>query len=151
MIAGAIILQANGLRSISRMGGLSHKLPITAATAMIGFLGIMGIPATNGFQSEWLIFFGGFSASFTSGFNAARFALAVLGLIASLVTAAYALWTMKRIFFGKIPDELAGVKEAGAQVTIPLLVLAIATFVTGFYPWVVDGNLIPATTGLFKG
>jgi NADH-quinone oxidoreductase subunit M len=149
MIAGAIIMQANGLRSISKMGGLSHKLPITASTAMIGFLGIMGIPATNGFQSEWLIFLGGFAAAFASGFNAIRFALSVLGLIATLVSAGYALLTMKRIFFGNLPQELSNVKEAGASVTIPLLVLAIATVVTGFYPSLVDGNLIPKTTSLF--
>ena len=37
MVAGAIILQAHGLRSISKMGGLASKMPITATAALIGF------------------------------------------------------------------------------------------------------------------
>ncbi|HEY4674374.1 MAG TPA: proton-conducting transporter membrane subunit, partial [Nitrososphaerales archaeon] len=38
MAAGAIIMQTGGLRSISKLGGLASKLPITATCAMIGFL-----------------------------------------------------------------------------------------------------------------
>ena len=56
MVVGAIMIQTGGLKDIRKMGGLTLKLPITATCAMIGFLGLLGFPETNGFQSEWLIY-----------------------------------------------------------------------------------------------
>jgi len=42
MAAGSIILQTNGIRSISKLGGLASKLPITTTAALIGVLAIIG-------------------------------------------------------------------------------------------------------------
>src|SRR5467141_431684 len=53
---GAIILQIRGERSMSKMGGLAGKMPITASAAFIGSLALMGFPSTNGFFSEFLLF-----------------------------------------------------------------------------------------------
>src|SRR5256712_9480523 len=43
MMVGAIVLQV-GTRSITKMGGLAGKMPITAVCATIGALTIMGVP-----------------------------------------------------------------------------------------------------------
>ncbi|MFW9832178.1 MAG: NuoM family protein, partial [Candidatus Thorarchaeota archaeon] len=63
LTAGAIILHAKGIRDISRMGGLAQRMPVTAVAAIIGFLGILGFPSLNGFQSEWMIFAGAFGSA----------------------------------------------------------------------------------------
>ena len=108
MVAGLIIVQAGGLRSIKGMGGLSTKLPVTAVCAAIGFLGLLGFPETNGFQSEWLIFAGGLRLGSLGGAYADYWlALSILAVISTILTASYALWTMKRVFFGKLPESLS--------------------------------------------
>src|SRR3990172_9743669 len=50
-VAGVLIVKFNGLRSISKMGGLAVKMPITAALALMGFMQITGIPPSLGFWS----------------------------------------------------------------------------------------------------
>lgn len=150
MVAGTIIMQAHGLRSIGKMGGLASKMPITATAALIGFITIMGIPPTSGFISEFLIFAGSFNAAFTSG-SMLRLALSFLGVVSTALTAGYSLWAVKRIFFGKLPDELNNVTEAPWLVTGPLLVLASVTLVLGIYPDLVERLLLPAVKGILGG
>jgi len=150
MVAGAIILQAHGLRSISKMGGLASKMPITATAALIGFLTIMGIPPTTGFISEFLIFAGSFKEAFALS-STLRIALSVLGVISTAITAGYSLWAIKRIFFGKLPDELSNVTEPPITVTAPLLVLSIVSIVLGIFPDLVERMLLPAVKVIVGG
>ncbi len=53
IVVGAIMLQFRGERSMSKMGGLAGRMPITATAAFIGSLALMGFPTTNGFFSEF--------------------------------------------------------------------------------------------------
>ncbi|RLE53897.1 MAG: formate hydrogenlyase [Candidatus Methanomethylicota archaeon] len=133
MMAGAIILQTHGLRSISKLGGLAGKMPLTAICALIGFLGIAGTPPLNGFQSEWLIFTGAFAGAMESG-NMIGVIITALALIGSVLTAGYALWAIRRIFFGPLPEHLNDVHEAPLTVTIPMFILAFITVLLGIYP-----------------
>jgi NADH-quinone oxidoreductase subunit M len=150
MVAGAVILQAHGLRSISKMGGLASKMPITATAALIGFLTIMGIPPTTGFISEFLIFAGAFKGAFALS-STLRIGLSILGVISTALTAGYSLWAVKRIFFGKLPDELSHVTEPPLTVTGPLLVLATVSVVLGIFPDVVERLLLPAVKVIVGG
>jgi NADH-quinone oxidoreductase subunit M len=150
MVAGAIILQAHGLRSINKMGGLASKMPITATAALIGFLTIMGIPPTTGFISEFLIFAGSFKDAFAVN-SMLRIGLSILGVISTAITAGYSLWAVKRIFFGKLPDELSNVTEAPMTVTGPLLALAIVSVVLGIFPDLVEQMLLPALKVIVGG
>jgi len=149
-VAGAIILQTHGLRSISKMGGLASKMPITATAALIGFLTIMGIPPTTGFISEFLIFAGAFKSAFALN-SMLRISLSVLGVISTAITAGYSLWAVKRIFFGKLPDELSTVSEPPMTVTIPLLVLAVVSVILGIFPDLVERLLLPAVKVIVGG
>ncbi len=142
MVAGLIIVQAGGLRSIKRMGGLSMKLPVAAVCAMIGFLGLMGFPETNGFQSEWLIFGGGLQLGSSPGpYQMTWLVVSILAVISTIVTASYALWTMKRVFFGQLPVELSKVKEGSYYMLAPIIFLAAVTILLGVFPNLIDGPL----------
>lgn len=142
MIAGLIIVQGGGLRSIKRMGGLSTKLPIAAVCAMIGFLGLMGFPETNGFQSEWLIFGGGLQLGSQPGpYQMAWLVVSILAVISTIITASYALWTMKRVFFGQLPAELSKVKQGSYYMLAPIIFLAAVTILLGVFPNLIDGPL----------
>jgi NADH-quinone oxidoreductase subunit M len=150
MVAGTIILQTHGLRSISKMGGLAAKMPITATAAVIGFLTIMGIPPTSGFISEFLIFAGSFQMAFKLD-SMLRIALAFLGVVSTAITAGYSLWAVKRIFFGKLPDELSGVNEAPLTITLPLLVLSAISVIIGIFPDIIEGLLLPTVKAILGG
>ena len=150
MVAGAIILQAHGLRSISKMGGLASKMPITATAALLGFLTIMGIPPTTGFISEFLIFAGAFKEALSLS-SMLRLVLSVFAVVSTAITAGYSLWAVKRIFFGKLPDELSSVTEAPFTVTGPLLVLAFVSIVLGIFPDIVEHMLLPAVRVIVGG
>ncbi len=53
--AGAV-LGATGERDMERLGGLIHRMPLTAAAFLVGCAAISALPPFNGFVSEWLTF-----------------------------------------------------------------------------------------------
>jgi len=150
MSAGAIILQTGGIRNISKLGGLGSKLPITAIAAMIGFLAIIGVPPMNGFQSEWMIFAGSFASALQTE-SMGRMIISGVALAATPLTAGYALLTMKRIFFGKLPDNLKDIHDPSLYITLPLIFLAALTVILGIYPALVTERLVPLIQSAFGG
>jgi proton-translocating NADH-quinone oxidoreductase chain M len=132
MMAGSIILQT-GTRSMSKLGGLAGKMPYTAVIAMIGGLTIIGIPPTSGFMSEWILFNGVLQTGIHD-MNSLRIALFGFGILTTVLSSAYILWMYKRIFFGKIPQELVHVKDANRYITVTMGALAALTLIIGVYP-----------------
>ncbi|HXJ00777.1 MAG TPA: hydrogenase 4 subunit B [Micropepsaceae bacterium] len=50
------ILTATGERDMEKLGGLIHRMPVTAFACLVGCAAISALPPLNGFVSEWLIF-----------------------------------------------------------------------------------------------
>jgi NADH:ubiquinone oxidoreductase subunit 5 (subunit L)/multisubunit Na+/H+ antiporter MnhA subunit len=50
------ILTATGQRDMEQLGGLIHRMPLTAFTFLVGCMAISALPPLNGFVSEWLTF-----------------------------------------------------------------------------------------------
>ena len=150
MTAGAIIIQAHGLRSIAKMGGLASRMPITATAALLGFLTIMGIPPTTGFISEFLVFAGSFREAFTLN-SMFRIAISFMAVVSTALTAGYSLWTVKRVFFGQLPSQLESVHEAPWTVTGPLLVLALVSLIIGIFPDLIERLLLPSVKLILGG
>ena len=50
------VLGATGERNMEHLGGLIHRMPLTAFTFLIGCIAISALPPLNGFVSEWLTF-----------------------------------------------------------------------------------------------
>jgi NADH-quinone oxidoreductase subunit M len=132
MMAGSIILQT-GTRSMSKLGGLAGKMPYTAVIAMIGALTIIGIPPTSGFMAEWILFNGALQTA-TAEMDPLRTTMFALGILATVLSSAYILWMYKRIFFGKIPEQLAHVKDSNRYITATMAVFAAMTLIIGVYP-----------------
>jgi NADH-quinone oxidoreductase subunit M len=132
MMAGSIILQT-GTRSMSKLGGLAGRMPYTAVIAMIGALTIMGIPPTSGFMGEWILFNGVLQSGLETS-DTLRIVAFGLGILATVLSAAYILWMYKRIFFGKIPEQYAKIKDSDRYVTVSMAALAAITLFLGVYP-----------------
>ncbi len=50
------VLNATGERDMERLGGLIHRMPVTAFAFLAGCVAISALPPLNGFVSEWLTF-----------------------------------------------------------------------------------------------
>lgn len=130
-VAGMLLTQT-GLRDVKKMGGLAGKMPFTAALFILGALILSAVPPTSGFQAEWIMFAGIFSPGAQG--SSAYLAVAILGLIATLLTVAYTFWPIKRIFFGSLAEGLDPVKDAPLTMTLPLLAVVITSILIGIYP-----------------
>jgi hydrogenase-4 component F len=115
---------------------LGMKYPIFCICAAVGVLGISGMPPLGIFNSEWMIFSGGFNSG-------APIVLAVLTLLGSLFTVFYALRFFGGIFFGgKRPESLPA--KAPIALTIPTLAVAVFLLIEGVMPgtlldWAIKG------------
>ena len=146
MMAGIIIVKV-GTRSISKLGGLAGKMPITAVCAVIGALTIMGVPPTSGFMGEWILFYGALETAIEEG-STLRAVIFGLGLVATALTMSYMLWMLKRVFFGKTPEHLEKVKEGSWYMTAPMMLLAGFSIVVGIYPDIFLQTIIPYMNGV---
>lgn len=148
--AGAIMHQT-GIRDIRKLGGLAAKMPITAIAFIIGAMNISGIPPTVGFVSKFLIFTGAFGRALSGGGLSIEFYTSLIAILSTSLTVAYTMWTVRRIFYGPLPDHLKDVKEAGPYMTIPIMVLCFISIVLGLAPGAILDPLLKAVQGLVGG
>ena len=107
----------------------------------------MGVPPTSGFMGEWMVFYGALETAVAEG-NDIRSLMFALGLIATVMTMSYILWMLKRVFFGKLPENLQNVKEGSWYMLAPMMVLAGFTIVVGIYPDVFLSQIMPYMQGV---
>jgi NADH-quinone oxidoreductase subunit L len=113
------------------MGGLRHKMKITAYTMLIGMLAIAGIPLFSGWYSKDAILahaYGFFHA------HPQHFLLIVLPLVTAGITAFYMLRLWLLTFGGEPRDEhvYEHAHESPWVMTVPLIALAILSFVVAW-------------------
>lgn len=145
------VLHATGERNLGRLGGLIHRMPWTAWTALAGALACSGLPPLSGFVSEWLLLQ---SFLFTPGLPNAFLNMAI-PLIAALIAliAALAGYTMVK-FFGIVflgqPREaaLARARDAGAWERVGFVWFVAATVLLGLLPVQVVRALTPVVQQL---
>jgi NADH-quinone oxidoreductase subunit L len=117
-------IHATETQDLHEMGGLARKMPITAATWIVGAAALAGIPPLAGFFSKDEIMAGLWTNAPWAG--------ALLAL-AALLTAVYITRTTWLAFFGAArSDEAEHAHESGLAMAIPLLALAIPAAVLGF-------------------
>jgi NADH-quinone oxidoreductase subunit M len=137
-----LVIHATGRRRIGGVGGLRTVMPLTAFCTIVGALAIAGVPPLCIFDSEWMIFAGGFSTPYLT--------LAVLSVFGSLLTVAYALWFLGRVFFGPRPPELTIERPPWAMLA-PTVLLAGLALVEGLLPAPVFDWVSQALTTILGG
>ena len=55
-LGSGAVLHATGERDMEHLGGLIHRMPVTALAFLAGCIAISALPPFNGFVSEWLTF-----------------------------------------------------------------------------------------------
>ena len=130
LTAGSVIIALYHEQDIRKMGGLKKYMPVTFITAWVGALALAGIPPFAGFFSKDMII----EAVRYSTLPGSGFAYsAVLGGV--FVTALYTFRLLFLVFYGRprMDDHARQqLRESPWVVTVPLVLLAVPSFVIGF-------------------
>jgi NADH-quinone oxidoreductase subunit M len=115
-------------RLISDYGGLARVMPTFSALFLIIVFSSIAVPGTNGFVGEFLVLLGTFKSSLPTAFG-------VFGALGVVLSAAYMLWMVQRVFFGPV----------GAAENQRLLDLSLRELVTvlPFVALVIGMGLVP--------
>ena len=114
-------------RNLNEFGGIFGKMPAYTAVAMLLFFAGLGLPGLCGFIGEVLVVL--------SIWNFSK-VLAVVSAFVVIITAAYILWAIQRVYLGaeyKGPhaEEIKPINTREMTIAIPLCILAI---VLGIFP-----------------
>ena len=149
LIVGIVYERAHH-RDLNRFGGMGLQMPYYTGFAVIGFFASLGLPGLNGFISEFFVFQGAFqSEGFWAGssvvYGMPRW-IVYAALPGIVLTAAYILWTIQRVFLGKVTDHhYLEFKDLSKRETLILLPFAFLCVYLGVQPGVLlnymDGSL----------
>jgi proton-translocating NADH-quinone oxidoreductase chain M len=115
----AALEQRTGTTDMTRMGGLSKRMPVTGVTSVIATLSTAGVPPFSGFWSKLLII--------VALWQTGNHAYAIIALGFSVVTLAYLLAMQRKVFFGKVAEGMEQVCEATPGLVVGAIILAIIT------------------------
>jgi NADH-quinone oxidoreductase subunit M len=127
-------------RDLNRFGGLNNAMPVYSALSAVIFFAALGLPGLCGFVGEFFTVLGTWNFSMV---------FAVLAAITVVITAAYILWTLQRVYLGSNP-AYEGYPDINARellVAVPLVILAV---LLGVYPSVILSWMEPSVTGLVR-
>jgi multicomponent Na+:H+ antiporter subunit D len=136
--AGAIEYRL-GTRNLKEMGGLSGKMPITAATSFVASMAISGIPPFNGFFSKLIIIV----ACVRAGF----YFPALMAVVVSIITLASFLKLQRYAFYNRASDDGGTpVKEVDGPMVFSMITLAVLCLLLGLlaFPSIRELILAPA-------
>jgi len=113
-------------REIAGFGGLALKAPIYTGITTLGFFAALGLPGMSGFVSEVLVLIGAWE----------RYPLmasaAVIGIV---VTAAFLLWTLQRVFLGPLNPKYKDFPDVTGREIFTMAPLAILGILLGVLPF----------------
>jgi hydrogenase-4 component B len=150
-LATGAVLHATKERSLGKLGGLIHRMPWVAWTALVGTLAIAGLPPLNGFVSEWLLLQAFlFTPSLPQSFVNMLVPLAAAALVLAVALAAYVMVKFYGVIFLGRPREanLAYAKDCGTFERVALVYLAVACVLLGVFPVNVISLLDPVNAML---
>ena len=131
-----------GTSSIAELSGLLNPqrgLPFTLGLMFLGLMAAAGVPGLAGFVAELLVFEGSWTA----------FPLPTLVcLVASGLTAVYAVRLFNRVGFGRLNNARADWKSTTWSERLPAMVLAAAVLIAGVWPQALTGLSESTTAGL---
>jgi NADH-quinone oxidoreductase subunit M len=113
-------------RQIADMEGIGRRMPLVAVVFTLAAFGTAGLPALSGFVAELLVFLGSFD----------QFEWVVVVTVFGVVlSAAYMLWTVKRVFHGPLMPQWSGLTDATRWwEVVPMAAMVAAILVVGIYP-----------------
>src|SRR5207247_2039121 len=150
-VLGLGSVSAPRTRKWEQLGGLSSRMPRTAACLLVGAAAISALPPLNGFASEWLVFqtlMGGALVPHPEAAIGMAIAVAMLALTSGLAVACFV--KAFGITFLALPRsaEAERAREVPASMQVGMLVLVGMCVALGLTPFLVVPVLSRALAGL---
>jgi len=144
-LGSGAVLTATGERDMERLGGLIHRMPLTAFAFLTGCIAISALPPLNGFASEWLTLQALLRVPEYG--HVADGAAGAVALGALAATAALALFCFVKVvglvLLGPPRSEAAATAdEAPVPMRLAVCFLALACVVLGVAPGLLLGPLV---------
>jgi NADH-quinone oxidoreductase subunit M len=124
LIVGVIYDRAH-TRGLDDFGGLMNQMPKYSGVMTIAFFAALGLPGLSGFISEAFAFLGAFQTLRE---------ITIASTIGIVLTAAYMLWTLQRVFLGSLPEKWKSLPDINGRELFTLVPLAIIVIFLGIYP-----------------
>jgi len=124
LLVGVIYDRAHH-REINGFGGLANVMPKYMGMTALAFFASMGLPGLSGFIAEALCFIGAFPIW-------RLYTIVSIGGI--IITAGYLLWTIQRMFFGKVNEKYVALPDINTRELVTLVPLAVIVLVFGIWP-----------------
>jgi formate hydrogenlyase subunit 3/multisubunit Na+/H+ antiporter MnhD subunit len=126
-----------GTRSLARLGGLIHRMPVTTVCMMAGAACLSGLPPTSGFAGEWTLFQAIIGASRIGGL-AAQTLVCIVAALMALAVALAGLAAVRLIGVGYLgrprSPRAAAADEVGLPVRAAMLALTGVSGLIGLFP-----------------
>jgi hydrogenase-4 component B len=148
--AGAV-LTATHVRDLEKLGGLIHRMPVTAFMFLVGCIAISALPPLNGFVSEWLAFQAVLLSPDLPQWSLKVMIPAVGGLLAmSAALAAACFVRAYGVIFLSRPRSpaAAGAFDVDRYSLAAMSILALLCLFAGILPGPMIDSLAPVVEGL---
>jgi NADH-quinone oxidoreductase subunit N len=119
---------ATGSTEIADYRGLVRRSPVIAGVLFIALLSLAGVPGTGGFLGKFFVFGSALQMNLPQ-----TFALALVGIVTSVIAAFYYLNVVRYMFF-ETADEGAEPVAVPAGLKVGLMLTAAGILVVGLYP-----------------
>jgi NADH-quinone oxidoreductase subunit M len=142
LLVGVIYDRAHH-RDVNKFGGLAAQLPVYAGIFTVALFASMGLPGLSGFISEILVFLGAFNSNLgahdlgggvSSMLQISFASMTIISAFGVVLTAAYLLWMMQRVFFGPLNEKYKGYSDLSGRELFTLVPLVIVVIALGIYP-----------------
>ena len=129
LVVGVIYDRAHH-RDLNGFGGISQVMPRYWALTTVAFFAGIGLPGMAGFVSEYMTLFGAYQSADP------RFRILVLiSTIGIVLTAAYLLWAMQRVFLGKLNEKYKDLPDISFRETFSQAPLLFLCILLGVFPF----------------
>jgi NADH-quinone oxidoreductase subunit M len=151
-LAGVIYNRVHD-RDIYHFRGLGTWMPKYTAFIMIAFFASLGLPGFSAFIGEAFSLVGAFESPSVNG--ALPYWMAVCGSVGILLSAAYFLWTLQRMFFGSLSLKggevwKTALSDLNFREIASLLPLALLALVLGVMPSLVFDKINDSVLALVE-
>jgi NADH-quinone oxidoreductase subunit M len=116
-------------RDIAKLGGFFRKMPWAALGFIVAGLVSMGMPGFSGFIAEFPIFMGLWTRVPV---------VAIIAILGIIVTAAYILLVIRRVFFGDLSPDFSGISAITIQDKVAIGLLALLMISIGWFPSLIE-------------
>lgn len=131
-ILAGVIYDRTGDRGITNFSGLAKVMPVFTTFVVLFFFASLGLPGLSGFVGEFLVLLGSIGSEYLPKW------VGIVSISGIVISAAYYLWALQRMFFGKFWTREKVWEQTMYDLTtrelIMLVPLAIMVVLLGIVP-----------------